>query len=70
MVVDVFMIPNGQIDQLEQVAPNTTVDLIGILKEFGPENRILTKKDQREVAKRDLTLVDETGRSGRTFTTP
>ena len=48
---------------MEQIAPNATVDFIGIVKAFSPESTITTKKDGREVAKRELTVVDDSGKS-------
>jgi hypothetical protein len=37
------------------------VDLIGIVKDYSMEQRITTKKDGREVDKRDLTIADDGG---------
>jgi hypothetical protein len=42
------------------VDPNTTLDVIGVVKAFTPESTITTKKDGREISKRELTIVDDT----------
>jgi len=46
------------IARLATVAPDTTVDIIGLVKEIGEVVSITTKAG-REVEKRDLTLVDD-----------
>ncbi len=50
-----------KINQLEETAPNATVDLIGVVKSFSPESTITAKKDGREVSKRELTIADDSG---------
>ncbi|KAI9167700.1 Replication factor A protein [Paramyrothecium foliicola] len=50
---------------LQNVEKDSTVDVIGVLKEVGPVNEITSKKDGRPFQKRDLTLVDDTGHSVR-----
>lgn len=50
-----------QINEIEQVAPNSTIDLLGVVKAFTPESTITTKKDGREVSKRELTIADDSG---------
>jgi len=50
-----------KIGDLEQTPPNATIDLIGVVKAFSPLSTITTKKDGREVAKRELTICDDSG---------
>ena len=50
-----------KIGELEQTPPNSTIDLIGVVKAFSPLSTITTKKDGREVAKRELTICDDSG---------
>jgi replication factor A1 len=53
------------ISNLQNVEKDSTVDVIGVLKEVGPINEITSKKDGRPFQKRDLTLVDDTDHSVR-----
>lgn len=53
--------PLWQINEIEQVPPNATIDLLGVVKAFTPESTITTKKDGREVSKRELTIADDSG---------
>ncbi|EPQ29340.1 uncharacterized protein PFL1_03095 [Pseudozyma flocculosa PF-1] len=53
------------IDQLENVEPNQTCDVIGVLESYGEVSEIVSKASQRPVSKRELTLVDQSGRSVR-----
>lgn len=46
------------INQLENHAPNSTIDVIGVVKS-ADEIRSLTSKQGRELKKRDIILVDE-----------
>lgn len=50
-----------KIGELEETPPNATIDVIGVVKAFSPLSTITTKKDGREVEKRELTLCDDTG---------
>lgn len=49
------------IQELQNVEKDNTVDLIGVLKEVGEVNELTSKKDGRPFQKRDLTVVDDTG---------
>lgn len=51
------------IDQINDVTPNETVDVIGIVQTVGEVSTIKTKKDNRDLQKRNITLVDTTDRS-------
>lgn len=51
------------IDQINDVAANEVIDVIGIVKEVGELGTIKTKKDGRDLAKRNITLVDTTDRA-------
>lgn len=37
------------------------VDIVGIIKEIYPIQNIITKSDNREISKRDILVIDETG---------
>jgi replication factor A1 len=50
---------------LESMNKDDTLDVIAIVKDFQPCSSIITKKDQREIFKRDLTIVDNSGVSCR-----
>jgi replication factor A1 len=50
---------------LQDVEKDSTVDVIGVLKEVGAVNDIVSKKTSSTFQKRDLTLVDDTGHSVR-----
>lgn len=53
--------PNPQPGQLQ--APETLVDVIGVVKAVKPISKITSKKTNREMAKRDITIVDDTNYS-------
>lgn len=53
------------IGDLESVEKDTTIDTIGVLKEVGDIQEIVSKTTSKPYAKRDLTLVDNTLRSVR-----
>ncbi|KAK4089691.1 hypothetical protein ACCO45_006025 [Purpureocillium lilacinum] len=53
------------IQDLQNVEKDNTVDVIGVLKEVGEVSEITSKKDGRPFQKRELTLVDDTGYSVR-----
>ncbi|EGR53134.1 replication factor A-like protein [Trichoderma reesei QM6a] len=53
------------IQELQSVEKDSTVDVIGVLKEVGEVSEITSKKDGRPFQKRELTLVDDTGYSVR-----
>lgn len=54
-----------QISDLQNVEKDSTIDVIGVLKEVGEVNQITSKTTQKPFDKRELTLVDETGYSVR-----
>ncbi|KAI5462374.1 hypothetical protein BGZ63DRAFT_355252 [Mariannaea sp. PMI_226] len=53
------------IQELQSVEKDSTVDIIGVLKDVGEVGEITSKKDGRPFSKRDLTMVDDTGFSVR-----
>ncbi|KAL3443796.1 hypothetical protein BJX65DRAFT_284436 [Aspergillus insuetus] len=53
------------IGDLQSVEKDTTIDVIGVLKEVGETTQIRSKSTQKPYDKRDLTLVDNTGYSVR-----
>ncbi|RDA91313.1 hypothetical protein CP533_1578 [Ophiocordyceps camponoti-saundersi (nom. inval.)] len=53
------------IQELQAVDKDSTVDVIGVLKDVGDVGEITSKKDGRPFQKRELTLVDDTGYSVR-----
>ncbi|KAH8704693.1 replication protein A 70 kDa DNA-binding subunit [Talaromyces proteolyticus] len=53
------------IGDLQSVEKDTTIDVIGILKEAGEASQITSKTTNRPYDKRELTLVDNTGFSVR-----
>ena len=48
---------------LQSVEKDSTVDIIGVVKEIGEISQIKSKSTQKPYDKRDLTLVDESGYS-------
>ena len=54
-----------QISDLQTVEKDTTIDIIGVLKEVGETNQITSKTTSKPYDKRELTLVDSTGYSVR-----
>ncbi|CEH13439.1 probable replication factor-a protein 1 [Ceraceosorus bombacis] len=50
-------------DQLETVEPNETCDIIAVVDDVGVLGEIISKASQKPVAKRELKLVDQSGRS-------
>lgn len=53
------------IGDLQSVEKDTTIDVIGVLKEVGETSQITSKTTNRPYDKRELTLVDNTGFSVR-----
>ncbi|ROV98558.1 hypothetical protein VSDG_04280 [Cytospora chrysosperma] len=49
-----------QIGKLQEVEKDTTVDVVGILKDVGEVSQIVSKTTQKPYDKRELTLVDDT----------
>ncbi|RXG65009.1 Replication protein A 70 kDa DNA-binding subunit [Armadillidium vulgare] len=63
-------IPNMQfqfvsIDQLEKVERDTTIDVIGICKEVAEVSTITQKTTGKELKKRDIQIVDDSGKEVR-----
>ncbi|TFK54656.1 replication factor-a protein [Heliocybe sulcata] len=50
---------------LEELQKDATCDFIGVIKDVGDLGTITSKASNKTVAKRDLTLVDQTGKSVR-----
>ncbi|KAF9500581.1 replication factor-a protein [Pleurotus eryngii] len=50
---------------LEELAKDSTCDVIGIVKEVAPLSEIISKASSRSIPKRELTLVDKSGFSVR-----
>ncbi|XP_035689920.1 replication protein A 70 kDa DNA-binding subunit-like isoform X1 [Branchiostoma floridae] len=50
------------IEKLEEMNPNTIIDLIGVCKSYGEVTTITTRQTNREVNKRDLQVVDMSGK--------
>jgi replication factor A1 len=50
---------------LQQVEKDTTIDVVGLLKEVGDTTPIFSKTTKKSYDKRELTLVDHTGYSVR-----
>lgn len=53
------------LEALQSVEKDNTVDVIGVLKEAGDVDEIVSKRDGRPFSKRELTLVDDSGFSVR-----
>ena len=53
------------VEALQEIEKDSTIDVIGILKEVGPVDTIVSKTTQKPYEKRDLTIVDDTGYSVR-----
>ncbi|TAQ90680.1 hypothetical protein B7494_g1013 [Chlorociboria aeruginascens] len=53
------------IGDLQNVDKDSTIDVIGVLKEVAEINQIISKSTQKPYDKRELTLVDNTGYSVR-----
>lgn len=53
------------IQELQDVEKDATVDIVGVLKEVGRVDQIMSKTTQKPYDKRELTLVDDTGYSVR-----
>ncbi|CAD6986358.1 unnamed protein product, partial [Tilletia controversa] len=49
--------------QLETVEPNQNCDIIGVIESIGDLGTIVSKASQREINKREITLVDQSGMS-------
>ncbi|KAL3856902.1 hypothetical protein ACJMK2_011608 [Sinanodonta woodiana] len=50
-----------KINELEKIQPNGLVDVIGTLKQCGDVSTVIGKQSQREITKRELQLVDQSG---------
>ncbi|XP_072044215.1 replication protein A 70 kDa DNA-binding subunit-like isoform X2 [Amphiura filiformis] len=50
------------IAQLEEIAKDTMIDIIGVVKSTGDVTTITTRATNREVSKRELQLLDETNK--------
>lgn len=48
------------ISDISNTEVNAHVDVIGVIKEVGDVGQIVTKSTQRQLSKRDITLVDST----------
>ncbi|KXN82854.1 Replication factor A protein 1 [Leucoagaricus sp. SymC.cos] len=48
------------LDQLESLGKDSMTDVIGVIKEVGPLSEITTRTTNRQLQKRELTLVDKT----------
>jgi replication factor A1 len=53
------------LDQLESVEANQVCDVVAVVESVGDLGEIISKASQKPVAKRELTLVDQSGRSVR-----
>lgn len=53
------------IEKLQNVEADTTVDILGVVKDVGKVDEIMSKTTQKPYSKRELTLVDDTGYSVR-----
>jgi replication factor A1 len=53
------------LQELEHVDKDATVDVVGVLKEVGDVDQIISKSTQKPYDKRELTLVDDTSFSVR-----
>lgn len=53
------------IADLQTVEKDTTIDVVGVLKDVGEVNQIVSKTTSKPYDKRELTLVDDTGYSVR-----
>ena len=53
------------IAQLQEIEKDTTIDVIGVLKEVAETSQIVSKTTNKPYDKRELTLVDNTGYSVR-----
>jgi replication factor A1 len=49
------------ISGIQEMERDTTCDVIGVVREIGPLGSIITKKDQKTLSKRDVTLEDSSG---------
>jgi replication factor A1 len=54
-----------QISDLQSIEKDSTIDVIGVLKEVGETSQITSKTTSKPYDKRELTLVDNTGYSVR-----
>ena len=50
-----------KIADIEQAAANTTIDVIGIINNVHEITTVIGKASQKEIAKRDITMVDQSG---------
>ena len=48
------------IQQLQDVEKDATIDVVGVLKDIGDVNEIVSKNTGKPYSKRDLTIVDDT----------
>jgi replication factor A1 len=51
------------VGDLQTIEKDSTIDIIGVVKEIGEISQIVSKSTQKPYDKRDLTLVDESGYS-------
>ncbi|RDW60927.1 putative single-stranded DNA-binding protein 68k chain [Coleophoma cylindrospora] len=49
------------VGDLQTIDKDSTIDVVGVLKEVGEMSQIVSKSTQKPYEKRDLTLVDDTG---------
>lgn len=52
-----------KINELESKAPTSLIDVIGVVKNCGDVTTIIGKQSQKEITKRDLQIVDQSGMS-------
>ncbi|XP_066303050.1 replication protein A 70 kDa DNA-binding subunit-like isoform X1 [Branchiostoma lanceolatum] len=50
------------IEKLEDMEPNTVIDLIGVCKSYGEVTTIVTRATSKELNKRELQIVDMSGK--------
>ncbi|KAK3579832.1 hypothetical protein CHS0354_029562 [Potamilus streckersoni] len=50
-----------KINELEKTQPNGLVDVIGALRQCGDVSTVIGKQSQREITKREIQLVDQSG---------
>ncbi|KAI0748563.1 replication factor-a protein [Daedaleopsis nitida] len=54
-----------EINKLEEIAPDTNCDIIGVVKDVGDLTTITSKASNKEIPKRELNVVDRSGFSVR-----
>ncbi|KAK6183944.1 hypothetical protein SNE40_006506 [Patella caerulea] len=50
-----------QISDLEKHQPNSMIDIIGVVSKCGDIGSVVGRQSQKEITKRDITLVDQSG---------